>query len=386
MKPLNPFISSNRRTHPLLDVEGRMPINVLHLEDNELDALIFLRASERCSRKLNVTTVPTLAQFREHLAEHPTHLICADHVLPDGFASEAIVWVNEEYPEVPFIVITGAGEEDVAAEYLRAGAADYLSKRRLDIFPLALENVIDRYRNRALRELAEQEALRINEELLALIRHVEEERDEEKRSLSRDIHDQLGQELTALKLGLFWIQGKLKAVDATSTIQEINDKIDDLVQLNTGTIQSVRNLAHSLRPVVLDQVGLSAGLESLVRDFNSRGQCFCGLHCQEIPTLSEGMRTDIFRIVQETLTNISRHAEASLAYVRLNAMDNALLLEIGDNGIGMQLDNDINKPIQSLGMVGMRERARNHQGEITIESELNKGTSISIFFPEVTPS
>jgi signal transduction histidine kinase len=386
MISIDPLDEKGNKQHPLLDATGKLPLDVLHLEDNELDALIFLKASERCSRALNVTRVDTLADFNRQLEKPFPNLICADHVLPDGLASEAIARVKQICPEVPFIVITGAGEEDVAAEYLRAGAADYLSKKRLDLFPRALEDVIERYRNKALRELAEHKALRINEELLALIRHVEEERDEEKRSLSRDIHDQLGQELTALKLGLFWIQGKLRSADDPSTLELLNDKISELVELNTSTIQSVRNLAHSLRPVVLDQVGLEAGLESLVRDFNRRGLCFCGLHCLDLPDLPDGMRTDMFRIVQEGLTNISRHAEATLAYIRLQPERNGLLLEIGDNGLGMNMEAIQHQTTQSLGMVGMRERARNHQGVITLESAPNMGTSISIFFPEIQHS
>lgn len=376
----------NTVSHPLLDPEEALPLEVLHLEDNEIDALIFKQAAERCSRPLVVTTVATVSEFKDALPDRQPHLICADHILPDGIALEAIAFSKETFPDVPFMVITGAGEEEVVAEYLRAGAADYISKKKLDLLPMALDSVIERYRDKALRERAEQETLRINEELLALIRRVEEERDGEKRALSRDIHDQLGQELTALKLGLFWIQGKLKNITDPKTMQSVNDKIQALIDLNTSTIKSVRNLAHSLRPVVLDQLGLSAGLESLVRDFNLRGHCFCGLHCNELPALSEGKRTDIFRIVQESLTNISRHAEASLAYVRLQIKGTGLLLEIGDNGKGMDSMDEIKGFNEGLGLVGLRERARNHKGIIELDTAPGKGTSLSIYFPNVHPA
>jgi len=384
MKPDRQDFSPIDLSQLLLDNEGSHPLHVLLLEDNELDAFIFKKAATQCSRPLVVTTVETLAQFKATLHEEIPHLICADHILPDGVALEAISYVKKQCPEVPFIVITGAGEEELAAEYLREGAADYLSKRRLDLFPMALDDVLERFKNKILREKAEKETLRINKELLALVRHVEEERDDEKRALSRDIHDQLGQELTALKLGLFWIQKKLNEVENPAALQELHAKIDDLVELNTGTIQSVRNLAHSLRPVILDHVGLSAGLESLVRDFNRRRLCFCGLHCSELPQLSEGMRTDVFRIVQEALTNIARHADASIAYVRLQPEKDGLLLEVGDNGKGMLMAKHGDDEITGLGMVGMRERARNHQGAISVDSQPNKGTSISVYFPTIT--
>ena len=382
------FADGDEREHndPLLDESGKGAIQVLLLEDNEIDAVIFSKAASRCERTLNVERASSIAEFKERLSSVSPHLICADHVLPDGLALEAIAFTREVLPDTPFIVITGAGEEEVAAEYLRAGAADYLSKRRLDLFPKALEEVIERYRNRTLREIAESKALQLNDELQALIRHVEEERDEEKRSLSRDIHDQLGQELTALKLGLFFINGKLNGFSPSPELEALQEKINDLIELNTQTIKSVRNLAHSLRPVVLDQVGLTAGLESLVRDFNKRNQGFCGLHCSDLPDLSNNMRTDIFRIVQETLTNIARHAEASISYIQLGPLKDGLQLEVVDNGKGMDLSNEISRPEQGLGLVGMRERARNHNGRINIDSAPGRGTTISIFFPEVPTS
>lgn len=380
MSPFRGNLSQQGVDHPLLDGSDPRPLKVLHLEDNEIDAVIFGEAAKRCDRELRVTRADSISQFRKILKIGIPHLICADHILPDGVALDAIKLSKELCPEVPFIVITGAGEEEVAVEYLRAGAADYLSKRRLDLFPTALNEVLERYRNKILRELAEQEALRINEELLALVRHVEEERDAEKRALSRDIHDQLGQELTALKLGLYWLQGRLKSPITEGDNDAIQDKLQDLIDLNTGTIKAVRNLAHALRPVVLDQVGLAAGIETLVRDFNARSNGFCGLQCDSLPPLSEGMQTDIFRIVQEALTNIARHSEANLSFVRLLHNENVLTVEIGDDGKGMNAENmDPRQPV-GLGLVGMRERVRNHEGTLTVHSKPNMGTAIEVTF------
>ena len=378
----NPYLDEQ---HPLLDPDGRKALDVLYLEDNEIDAAIFGAAAARCSRPLRVHRVSSLAEFESALDQSKPHLICADHLLPDGSAMKSIQRATRRFPDVPIIVITGAGEEEVAVEYLKAGAADYLSKRRLDLFPTALDDVLTTYRTKALHQWSEEERARLTHELHALIRKVEEDRDEEKRSLSRDIHDQLGQELTALKLGLFWMDGQMQHLADPELQSTLQAKLKQLVDLNTSIIQQVRNIAHALRPVVLDQVGLSAGLESLVYDFNRRETTFCGLHIQTLPELQEGLRTDIFRIVQEALTNISRHAQANLAYVRLSAIEDDLLLEIGDDGIGMDLEpagSANNKT--GLGMVGMRERARNHSGILNVDSQSNKGTAMSIRFPRVT--
>ena len=370
--------------NPLLDPEGKAALDVLHLEDNDIDAKIFEAACARCSRILNVKRVSSLAEFRQSLDDVKPHLICADHLLPDGSALEAIALATERYPDSPFIVITGAGEEEVAVDYLKAGAADYLSKRKLDLFPAALDVVLQTYKTKALHLWSEFERQRLTEELTALIRKVEEERDEEKKSLSRDIHDQLGQELTALKLGLFWMKNQLQNIPLDESASPVMEKMEQLIGLNTSIIEEVRNIAHALRPVVLDQVGLSAGLETLVQDFNRRETTFCGLHLGQLPNLSEGLRTDIFRMVQEALTNISRHAEANLAYIQLKHTDQDLILEIGDDGIGSQEQPEGKR--KGLGMVGMRERARNHNADFSINTKSGMGTSIVIRFPNVTSS
>lgn len=374
------------RKHPLLDPKESMPIEVLHLEDNDIDAAVFQAAVSQCSRKLIVRRVVTLADFESVLRDSPPpHLICADHMLPDGSAMDAIHNAANQLPEVPIIVITGAGEEEVAVEYLKAGAADYLSKRRLDLFPKTLNQVLANYRSKALHKWSEQERERLTRQLHALIRRVEEDRDEEKKSLSRDIHDQLGQELTALKLGLFWMDRQIRNVQDPELKSTILNKLEQMVNLNTSIIKQVRNIAHALRPIVLDQVGLSAGLESLVHDFNRRESAFCGLHIDVLPVLEQGLQTDIFRIVQEALTNISRHASANLAYIRLATRGEDLMLEIGDDGVGMENPGGLQSNQQlGLGMVGMRERARNHNGIFTVDSQAGKGTAMSILFPKMS--
>ncbi len=369
----------NVKDNPLLDPDSKEPLEILHLEDNDLDAAIFKAAALRCTRELIVHRVASIREFTQALQESKPHLICADHLLPDGSAIDAIQESIKQHPEVPFMVITGAGEEELAVDYIKAGAAHYLSKRKLDLFPEVLDTVLDTYRTKTLHAWSEIERQRLTDELLALIRRVAEERDEEKRSLSRDIHDQLGQELTALKLGLYWIDNQIRKLPPESGHSEVLQKIEHLITLNTSIIGEVRNIAHALRPVVLDQVGLSAGLETLVQDFNRREKTFCGLNLDPLPNLSERLRTDIFRIVQEALTNISRHSDANLAYISLKVGSEKITLEIGDDGAGMPKAKRGN-PVIGLGMVGMRERARNHGAQFNVTSKDQMGTSIVIEF------
>ena len=371
--------------HPLLDPQSEQALDVLLLEDNDVDAAVFVGAARRYAQPLAVRRASSLSDFRLAMEEGWPDVICADHMLPDGEATDALKACHGIAKHIPFLVITGAGEEDVAVDYMRLGASDYLSKRRLGEFGLVLDIVLQGYRHRAARHRAEAETRRLNGELLQLIRHTEEERDEEKRALSRDIHDQLGQELTALKLGMYMVQRGLGAKEGPD-VQHLHGRLEELIELNSNVIHQVRHLARSLRPVVLDQVGLSAGLETLVRDFNKKGGTFCGLHLDPLPELQDAMRTDLFRIVQEALTNVQRHANANLAYVRLFASDGALRLEIGDDGQGIQVDETASDATSmGIGMIGMRERVRNHGGEIRVQSTPGSGTAIEVNLPLSAP-
>ena len=163
----------------------------------------------------------------------------------------------------------------------------------------------------------------------------------------------------------------------------LSDKVQNLLDLNSSIILQVRDIARSLRPVVLDQVGISAGIDTLIQYFNRRETIFCGLHLDNLPeNLSQSLQTDLFRIVQEGLTNISRHSKANFANVRLTRRPTGLLLEIGDDGQGMTLSKDAEgDTLSGLGLVGMRERVRGHNGEMKVSSKRNKGTDIQITIP-----
>ena len=137
------------RDHPLLDPQSDRPLDILLLEDNEVDALVFEGTARRYSQPIHVRWTSTLKEFETALGERLPDIICADHLLPDGIATQALQVRNQVERDIPFLVITGAGEEDVAVDYMRLGASDYLSKRRLKEFGLVLDVLLRGYRNRA---------------------------------------------------------------------------------------------------------------------------------------------------------------------------------------------------------------------------------------------
>ena len=231
------------------------------------------------------------------------------------------------------------------------------------------------------RKKAELELLFLNEKLSHLTQHLENVRDEEKKKIAMEIHDQLGQELTGNKLGLFWIQQHIKQNGlAKANEAEVLEKIAYLVDLTTQTIETVRRIAHELRPVVLDDIGLIPAIEWHVENFNRNHKCSCDLtidtgNC----TFDKDLSTAIYRITQEALTNINRHARASKAKVALFTDKEFLHLDIEDNGVG--INKELAMKSKSLGLFGIHERLKAWKGEIELDGAPGKGTKINIRIP-----
>jgi two-component system, NarL family, sensor histidine kinase UhpB len=189
------------------------------------------------------------------------------------------------------------------------------------------------------KKLAELELQSANERLHHLTQHLETVRDEEKSRISMEIHDQLGQELTGNKLGLYWIQQHFKQNGLEGAdLNAIQDKLEYLIDLTTQTIQTVRRIAHELRPVVLDNIGLIPALEWHIDNYNENYQTKAHLTIRVGSlTFNNDLATALYRITQETLTNINRHAQAKNAYINFYKTDTNLVLEIKDDGVGIVL-------------------------------------------------
>ncbi|MGB1033305.1 MAG: sensor histidine kinase, partial [Flavobacteriales bacterium] len=233
-------------------------------------------------------------------------------------------------------------------------------------------------RNLVEKEKAEKELKELNDRLSDLTRHLQNVRDEEKKKIAMEIHDQLGQELTGNKLGLYWIQQQIKQHGiAKVNEEEVQEKINYLLDLNTQTINTVRRIAHELRPVVLDDIGLLPALEWHVDNFNKNETCKCDLILEtENLIFDKELSTAIYRIAQEALTNINRHAQASKASLALYTDQEFLHLEIKDNGVGAIKDEAMKS--RSMGLFGMRERLKAWDGDWDLQTAPNQGTKICI--------
>jgi PAS domain S-box-containing protein len=225
------------------------------------------------------------------------------------------------------------------------------------------------------RKKAEEELKRSREELRILAARLQQAREEERAVLAREIHDQLSGALTALKMDLSFLTNRVPQEDAALT-----EKTETMARLIDSTLNSVRNIATQLRPSVLDDLGLIAAIEWQAEEFHNRSgiQCQLDLTREEV-ALDKNRATAIFRIFQEALTNVARHAEASEVWINLKAQAGSLILQIRDNGRGITQEEISSS--KSLGLSGMRERAFAFGGEVAIGGGPGQGTTVTLKIP-----
>ncbi|HET7011715.1 MAG TPA: PAS domain S-box protein [Anaerolineales bacterium] len=222
------------------------------------------------------------------------------------------------------------------------------------------------------------------EQLRQFSTQVERAREEESARISREIHDELGQQLTGLKLDLAWLANHLPKVLPEES-NPLLDKVKGMKQLADTTIEQVRRIAAELRPGVLDDLGLSAALEWQAGEFQTRYGIRCHLESDpQAETMPPEYATAMFRIFQEALTNIARHAQAKTVEVALRVEDSAFLLTVADDGRGID-DADLHRN-GSLGLLGMRERARLLGGETVIRRGRKAGTVVEVRLPKPDPA
>jgi PAS domain S-box-containing protein len=227
----------------------------------------------------------------------------------------------------------------------------------------------------AERQRAEQQLRQSLEQLRALAARLQHVREEERTRVAREIHDELGQACTALKMDLALLGRK-----ATKRQTQLRAKVDSATQLVNNLIKSLRRLASELRPSTLDDLGLNAALESQAQEFESRTGVPCRVALPLVPIALDAERsTAIFRIFQESLTNVARHAQATRVEARLEKEQDHLVFQIRDNGKG--LDSGAAKARKALGLVGMQERALLLKGELKIEGVPGVGTTLTLRIP-----
>ena len=225
------------------------------------------------------------------------------------------------------------------------------------------------------RKQYEQNMRRSRQLLRELSTHHEAVREEERKRVAREIHDELGQSLLALKMDVSMLSAALH--DASPALR---GKTQAMLDLINRTVKSVRDISSNLRPAVLD-LGLVPALEWLLEEFRNHTDIPCKLKAREEDVqVSDEIATGVFRIVQESLTNVARHAHATKVDVSLTANTNVLTVKIKDNGIGIDVGSRLSKK-NSFGLTGIGERISMMGGQFNIEGETGKGTTLLVTVP-----
>jgi signal transduction histidine kinase len=225
------------------------------------------------------------------------------------------------------------------------------------------------------RKRVEQELIDSREQLRNLSAYLQAAREEERARIAREIHDELGQTLTALKMDLSWLGKRLPEDGAL-----LHEKTATMTDLVDTTIKAVQRISAELRPGLLDNLGLAEAIEWQAREFRDRTGIECEMKCSLDSVVIERDRaTAIFRIFQEALTNVARHAEATKIVIAMRQKTHTLLLKVRDSGKGITREKVFDP--NSFGLVGMRERVHPWGGKVKIKGVPGKGTVVFVNLP-----
>lgn len=223
-----------------------------------------------------------------------------------------------------------------------------------------------------LRDVTER--VRAQEELSAFAAQANTIREQEKARVARELHDELAQSLTALKMDTIWVQDHLPP-----ELAAVRDKLAGMLSMLDASVAATRRIAADLRPLLLDDLGLVAAVEWLAQNFTQRTGLPCLLQIDDALELHEPYATAVFRIVQESLANVAKHARASTVTVRLERTPDQVTVSVHDDGVGF--DTSAPRKSASLGLLGVRERALLLKGTATLVSAPGQGTTLTAQIP-----
>lgn len=347
--------------------EKAAQLHVLLVEDSETDAGLVMRELRKHGFETSHERVESAAEMQAALVRHPWQLVISDSSVPRFGVLEALQLAKQFAPTVPFIVVSGTIREEVAVEAMRSGAADFITKENLQrLGPVVAREL---RRMRAGDSDDERGADRsIAHRLLAA-------QEAERRRIARSLHDEFGQLLTALRLTL----AAAKTVRGAAR----NQRIDAGLAIVEEAVARVREVAVAMWPTVLDDFGLPGALRWL----GERHRAWSGLEitveAEDVGRLPFTVEIAAFHLVQEALTNATRHATARTIDIGLRSAAGSIEVSIHDDGAGFDVAAAWSRAATgpTLGLLGMRERVLLAGGELEIESSAEAGTTVRARFP-----
>ena len=339
------------------------PLRILHLEDSEDDHALVSAQLRRGGLAIDIHRVDTRAEFEDALAER-WDAIVSDYNLPGYSGLLALELVRARDATIPFLLVSGEIGEDTAVAAMRSGASDYLLKNRLARLAPALEHAIDAARTATAKLAADRELAASRQRLAELAQHLQSRVEAERAAIAREIHDDVGGSLTALKFDLDWIRRH-------SSDTAVQQRALSALETVAHAIGASQRVMHNLRPAILEQ-GLVPALQWMASRFEKRTGLGCrfrtsdehiGSRGRELPP---GVPLVAYRTAQEALTNISKHAQAQRVTIDLSLSGGVLSLEISDDGRGLSRA-DLAKA-SSFGLRGLHERASTVGGWVDVSS------------------
>lgn len=346
------------------------PLRVLHLEDSPLDHELTLAHLRRGGLQVQALRVDSEVAFLAAL-EQPWDVVLSDFNLPGFSGLVALDLVKARGRDVPFILVSGEIGEDTAVEAMRNGASDYLLKNNLTRLVPALLHAVEAHETRRAHAHADRELNRSKQRLRELAQHLQTSIELERAAIAREIHDDVGGSLTALKFDLAWIARH-------TTDSGVRLRVNSALETVTLAIESSQRIMHNLRPAILEQ-GLVAALQWIATRFEKRTGVPCEVRIPaQTPEWPAGVPLVAYRTAQEALTNITKHAQATRVQIDLSLAGGVMSLEISDNGKGLSRA-DLAKA-RSFGIRGLHERAGTVGGWVDLSSGPG-GTTLILSVP-----
>jgi signal transduction histidine kinase len=345
-------------------------LRVLHIEDSELDHELAMAHLRRGGARIEAHRVDSESAFRSALTER-WDIILSDYNVPGFSGLHALDILRNSGVQVPFILVSGEIGEDVAVSAMRNGASDYLLKNNLARLAPATEHAIDAYDTLRARQAADRELAVSRQRLSELAQHLQTSVEMERAAIAREIHDDVGGSLSALKFDLAWMARH-------ASTPELKQRLDGAIETVTHALEASQRIMHNLRPAILEQ-GLVAALQWLANRFERRTGVVCTFRTShDNPQLPPGVPLVAYRAAQEALTNVSKHAQATRVSIDLSLAQGVFSLEVSDNGRGLS-DADLAKA-RSFGIRGLHERASTVGGWVDLSSSA-VGTTLILSIP-----
>jgi signal transduction histidine kinase len=352
--------------------EAPGPIQILHLEDSVVDHELIVRSLRVAKLEFRIERVDTLDEFATRIRDGTFDLILADYRLPGFTAIEAWDALATVDPRPPFILVSGAIGEPAAVAAIQSGMSDYVLKDDLGKLAHVVQRALEVHRARLSRENAIRELAASEKRLAGFAEHLQTTIEQERTAIAREIHDDIGGSLAAIKFDLSWMarhHADPETLAHLSTAQ-------DMLQHALGASQRIM---MNLRPAILDQ-GLVAAIQWLASSFERRTAIKTLVRMPPNPIhLDKRVELAAFRTSQEALTNIGKHARCQHVTIDLVDDQHVLTLEVSDDGQGLS-EGALENP-KAFGIKGMRERAHAVGGWLDVSTNSQRGTSIILSVP-----